>query len=246
MTAFRRPCRDAPLPADHRAPGARCCSDPALRHRNRPSVRHHCPRAGREILQSARAWTTVVSLRRRDRGTLVARPVGGRRCRASRDPVGGWRRRVAGSWATLAAPAESALPPNQSCPRSRGAGRRATVGVRWASRRRCRPQPDRRLEPFPVTQRVVPSRQHPQHLVGDRCCSGRAEWRPPGHDRSTSALSSRCSRSLTCCIWCFGQASRTQRAGHRETSHYLSTFGLMDGSGWTMLFLGGVWRIAPN
>ena len=168
VTAFRRPCRDAPLLADHRAPGARCCSDPALRHRNRPSVRRHCPRAGREILQSARAWTTVVSLRRRDRGALVARPVGGRRCRASRDPVGGWRRRVAGPWATLAAPAESALLPNQSCPRSRGAGRRATVGVRWASRRRCRPQPDRRLEPFPVTQRVVPSRQHPQHLVGDR------------------------------------------------------------------------------
>ena len=168
VTAFRRPCRDAPLLADHRAPGARCCSDPALRHRNRPSVRHHCPRAGREILQSARAWTTVVSLRRHDHGALVARPPGGRRCRASRDPVGGWRRRVAGPWATLAAPAESALVPNWSCPRSRGAGRRATVGVRWASRRRCRPQPDRRLEPFPVTQRVVPSRQHPQHLVGDR------------------------------------------------------------------------------
>ena len=32
----------------------------------------------------------------------------------------------------------------------------ATVGVRWArGRRRCHPQPDRRLEPFPVTQRVV-------------------------------------------------------------------------------------------
>ena len=56
----------------------------------------------------------------------------------------------------------------QNCPGSRGAGRRATVGVRWASRRRCRPQPDHRLEPFPVTQRVVPSRQHAQHLVWDR------------------------------------------------------------------------------
>ena len=43
-------------------------------HRNRPSVRRHRRRAGREISQSARAWATA-SCRS---GALVARPVGGR------------------------------------------------------------------------------------------------------------------------------------------------------------------------